>query len=139
MVDFSFLASAEDIWREWRFEPWSDASASGLYRRVSMIKSGLLGEVARYYADDYIVWKYEDGDPARLGKSARRESDLLLQRFIFLRREGDYYMEKSSLMFGLRGFVERHFFTPGGECPSAIEDAAYLVNAAMKKLKGAPK
>ena len=54
MADFSFLAEASDIWGEWRFEPWSSGSASGLYRRVSMVKSGLMGEVARYYADDYL-------------------------------------------------------------------------------------
>ena len=57
MTDFSFLAAASDIWEEWRFEPWRSGTAEGLYRRVSMVKSGLLGEVARYYADDYIIWK----------------------------------------------------------------------------------
>ena len=55
MTDFSFLASASEIWEEWRFEPWKSGTAEGLYRRVSMVKSGLLGEVARYYADDYII------------------------------------------------------------------------------------
>ena len=62
MADFSFLAEASDIWGEWRFEPWSSGSASGLYRRVSMVKSGLMGEVARYYADDYLVWRYDAED-----------------------------------------------------------------------------
>ena len=66
MTDFSFLAAASDIWEEWRFEPWRSGTAEGLYRRVSMVKSGLLGEVARYYADDYIIWKYEESDADRL-------------------------------------------------------------------------
>ena len=82
MTDFSFLAAASDIWEEWRFEPWRSGTAEGLYRRVSMVKSGLLGEVARYYADDYIIWKYEESDADRLRKEAKSESDLLLQRFL---------------------------------------------------------
>ena len=134
-VDFSFLGKASDIWSEWRFEPWSDGSASGLYRRVSMVKSGLLGEVARYYADDYIIWKYEDGDAARIFSSAAGEADLLLQRFIFLRGSGGYETKKRSLMFGFRGFAEMHYFTPGEDPPKAVKDAGYLINAALRLVK----
>ena len=136
MTDFSFLAAASDIWEEWRFEPWRSGTAEGLYRRVSMVKSGLLGEVARYYADDYIIWKYEESDADRLRKEAKSESDLLLQRFLFLRGGGGYRMKKSSLMFGFRGFVELHFFTPGDDIPKAVQDTAFLVNAAMKRVLG---
>lgn len=136
MTDFSFLAAASDIWEEWRFEPWRSGTAEGLYRRVSMVKSGLLGEVARYYADDYIIWKYEESDADRLRKEAKSESDLLLQRFLFLRGAGGYRMKKSSLMFGFRGFVELHFFTPGDDIPKAVQDTAFLVNAAMKRVRG---
>lgn len=134
MTDFSFLASASEIWEEWRFEPWKSGTAEGLYRRVSMVKSGLLGEVARYYADDYIIWKHEANDVERLRREAKPESDLLLQRFVFLRENEAYHMKKSSLMFGFRGFVELHFFTPGDDIPKAIQDTAFLVNAALRKL-----
>lgn len=135
MADFSFLAEASDIWGEWCFEPWSSGSASGLYRRVSMVKSGLMGEVARYYADDYLVWRYDAEDDAeRLRRGAKSESDLLVQRFVFLREAGEYYMKKSSIMFGLRGFVELHFLPVRGEIPKAVEDVGYLVHAAMRKL-----
>ena len=134
MTDFSFRASASEIWEEWRFEPWKSGTAEGLYRRVSMVKSGLLGEVARYYADDYIIWKHEANDVERLRREAKSESDLLLQRFVFLRENEAYHMKKSSLMFGFRGFVELHFFTPGDDIPKAIQDTAFLVNAALRKL-----
>ena len=136
MTDFSFLASASEIWEEWRFEPWKSGTAEGLYRRVSMVKSGLLGEVARYYADDYIIWKHEANDVERLRREAKSESDLLLQRFVFLRENEAYHMKKSSLMFGFRGFVELHFFTPGDDIPKAVQDTAFLVNAAMKRVRG---
>ena len=134
MTDFSFLASASEIWEAGGLEPWRRGTVEGLYRRVSMVKSGLLGEVARYYADDYIIWKHEANDVERLRREAKSESDLLLQRFVFLRENEAYHMKKSSLMFGFRGFVELHFFTPGDDIPKAIQDTAFLVNAALRKL-----
>ena len=135
MVDFSFLAEASEIWGEWRFEPWSSGSVSGLYRRVSMIKSSLMGEIARYYADDYLVWKYDsEEDAERLRREAKSESDLLVQRYVFLCEGGEYHMKKSSLLFGLRGFVELHFLPVRGEIPKEVEDAGYLVRAAMRRL-----
>ena len=135
MADFSFLREASDIWGEWRFEPWSSGSASGLYRRVSRVKSGLMGEVARYYADDYLVWRYDgETDPERLRREAKSESDLLVQRFVFLRGGGEYSMKKSSLLFGLRGFVELHFLPVFGDIPKAVEDVGFLVRAAMRRL-----
>ncbi|MEG1824262.1 MAG: hypothetical protein RR501_05755 [Cloacibacillus sp.] len=135
MVDLSFLGAASDIWNEWRYEPWRSDTASGLYRRVTMKKSGLLGEVARYYADDYIIWRYAASDPERIFRAAKQEEDLLLQRFVFLTEKGAYSTKKRSLFFGLRGFAELHFYTPGSEPPKAIVDAAYLVNAACAKIK----
>ena len=133
-VDLSFLNRASEIWSEWRFEKWTDGTAEGLYRRVTMVKSGLLGEVARYYADDYIIWKYEKEDPERIFRAAKGENDLLLRRFIFLKEKGGWETKKRMLMLGFRGFAEMHFFTPGSEPPRAIADAAYLINAAAAKI-----
>lgn len=131
------LGKAVEIWREWRFEPWKNQTAEGLYRRVSLVKSGLLGEVARYYADDYIVWKYLPGDMERIRKTAKGETDLMVQRYVFLQPEGENSMKKSSLMLGLRGFLEIHAYTLGSEAKSDdIKDIAYLSNAAAKKTIG---
>ena len=97
--------------------------------------TGHRGELARYYADDYHVWRSDAEDDAeRLRRGAKSESDLLVQRFVFLREAGEYYMKKSSIMFGLRGFVELHFLPVRGEIPKAVEDVGYLVHAAMRKL-----
>lgn len=69
MIDMSYLTGGKIYWDDWRFEPWQSGSASGVYRRVDFIKAGLLGEVGRYKADDYIIWKYEDGDVEHLFKN----------------------------------------------------------------------
>ena len=127
LEDLSYLSGANKIWEEWRFEPWKNSGAEGLRRRVSLIKSGLLGEIARYYVDDYIVWKYRSEDPRRIFKTACPETDLMSQRYLFLKSEGKYFTQKKSFMLGLRGFIEIHMYNPGEGAPKAIEDLAYLV------------
>ena len=134
MADFSFLAEASDIWGEWRFEPWSSGSASGLYRRVSMVKSGLMGEVARYYADDYIIWKYAPEDPARLFSETKPQRDVMTLRFVFLQKEGQSFMRRRSIWLGFRGFVEVHSYTLGSEAKTGVQDLAYLANKAAQNL-----
>ncbi|MDD4160615.1 MAG: hypothetical protein PHO18_06690 [Synergistaceae bacterium] len=130
LKDLSYLAEAKDIWNEWRFEPWKNGSAEGLKRRVSLIKSGLIGEIARYYVDDYIIWKYNLEDPKRIFSTAESETDLMSQRFLFVKIDGKYYMRKKSFLMGLRGFIEIHMYRLGIDPPKAIEDLAFLVNKA---------
>lgn len=130
LEDLSYLSEAKEIWDEWRFEPWENGSAQGLKRRVSLIKSGLIGEIARYYVDDYIVWKYQPGDPKRIFMTSVSEPDLMSQRFLFVKSEGRYFTKKKSFMMGLRGFIEIHMYRPGDDPPKTIEDLAYLVNRA---------
>lgn len=130
LEDLSYLSEAKEIWNEWRFEPWENDSAEGLKRRVSLVKSGLIGEIARYYVDDYIVWKYKPGDPKRIFMTSASEPDLMSQRFLFVKREGRYFTRKKSFLMGFRGFIEIHIYRPGDYPPKIIEDLAYLVNKA---------
>jgi len=130
LKDLSYLSEAKEIWSEWRFEPWKNGSAEGLKRRVSLIKSGLIGEIARYYVDDYIVWKYLPEDPKRIFTTTGSEPDLMSQRFLFVKTEGRYFTRKKSFLMGLRGFIEIHIYRLGDDPPKIIEDLAYLVNKA---------
>ena len=130
LEDLSYLSEAKEIWSEWRFEPWTNGSAEGLKRRVSLIKSGLIVEIARYYVDDYIVWKYLPEDPKRIFSTSASEPDLMSQRFLFVKKEGRYFTRKKSFLMGLRGFIEVHIYRLGDDPPKVIEDLAYLVNTA---------
>ena len=134
MTDLSILGSAAEIWDEWRFEPWTDGAASGLYRRLSMVKDSLLGEVARYYADDYIIWKYAPEDPARLFSETKPQRDVMTHRFVFLQKEGQAFMRRRSIWLGFRGFVEEHSYTLGSEAKTGVQDLAYLANKAAQNL-----
>jgi len=100
-----------------------------------LVKDGFLGEVARYYADDYIVWKYLSDDPERILKTVKSETDLLVQRYVFLQSYGASSVKKSSIFFGLRGFIEIYKYTLGEKPEKSIKDIAYLSNAALKTAK----
>lgn len=134
LTDLSALGSASDIWAEWRFEPWRNGSAEGLYRRATLVKSSFMGEIARYYADDYIVWKYRQADIDKVRQSAKPEKDLMVQRYIFLQAEGKGSLKKSSFTLGFRGFVEVYKYTLGDEASKGIVDIAFLCNAANERL-----
>lgn len=154
MIDMSYLENAHAYWDEWRFLPWINGSASGLYRRVDFIKAGIIGEIARYWADDYIVWKYEDGDVERILSTAQAEKNLMVQRFVFVRPAGKTTFKSKAFGAGFKGFAEVYQYAP--KVPSAqvatragravrwlrnlvyptrttqIADLAYLIDAAYQ-------
>ena len=45
----------EDFLKDYGFVPWSAGGMQGWYRQTAFVKDCLAGEIARYYADDYIV------------------------------------------------------------------------------------
>lgn len=135
LTNLSRLGAYHEMWWEWRFEPWSSGSAEGLYRRVSFIKSGLIGEVGRYYADDYIVWKYLPEDIGRIREAATPERYLMVQRYVFLQTEGEPFYKKSSFALGFCGFIEMYRYTLGTEPHTDIKDIAYLSNIAEGKTR----
>ena len=130
MIDMSYLHNAQIYWDEWRFLPWHDGTASGLYRRADFIKAGLLGEVGRYVADDYIVWSYEDADIDRIFKSAKPEKNLMLQRYVFIQKDGETSYKNRSICLGFRGFVEIYKYAPLASRPKQIADLGHLIDAA---------
>ena len=100
--------------------------------RRGFIKAGLLGEVGRYKADDYIIWKYEDGDVEHLFKNVRHQKGLMLQRYIFVRPEGNTTSRSKSFRMGFSGFVEVYQYTPLGDSLKRLTDLTQLIDAAHK-------
>ena len=49
----------EDFLKGYGFVPWSAGGMQGWYRQTAFVKDCLAGEIARYYADDYIVIRHE--------------------------------------------------------------------------------
>ena len=135
-VDFSRLAKAENVWSDLDFMPWENGSASGFYHRETVVKDGLLGEVARYLADDYIVLKYEQDDVERLKNAAKREPELMTQRWLFVQDEGSNCFSRHSFWLGFKGGAEFYRYTPDTEAVKEFKDLAYIVNYILSGAAG---
>lgn len=133
MVDFSVLSTQMDFWKKWGFEPWTLCSMDGLYRRVTFRKEALLGEVARYYALDYLVWKHNgESDMAWVLNNWQPSSHVVLHRFIFLVDAPAGRVRRRSYWFGLRGFLEIHPYAMHSPAGRPLKDIAWLIDNAAK-------
>ena len=138
MIEMSYLRDAQEYWDEWRFLPWSDGTASGLYRRVDFIKAGLIGEIARYQADDYIVWTYEEEDLDRLFRDAKPEKNLMVQRYVFVRPEGITTFKNKAFTMGVNGFVEIYQDAPLSRGVKPATLGGRLLNWGVSLFKRSP-
>ena len=104
---------------------------------MTFVKSALLGEVCRYYADDYILWSHGGReDRKRILKICRPQTDLMTQRYLFVdAQESNEKGVVKSFLLGFRGFVEVHSFTPGGRFDKRVKDLAPLVEKALELLR----
>lgn len=137
MTDISDLGKVPDLWEYWGFSPWNSDGMKGVYRRVTFVKNALIGEVCRYYADDYIIWGHNGkADRQRILKTCRPQPDLMTQRYLFVDgAESAGECSIRSFLFGFRGYVEVHTFTPGGSFEKRIKDLAPLVDKALELLR----
>ena len=134
LTDIFDLELALDMWTYWGFSSWSVPGMKGVYRRVTFVKNALVGEVCRYYADDYIIWSHSgSADKERILKTCRPQSDLMTQRYLFI--EANESRDKGrirSFLWGLKGYAEVHSFTPGGRYAKRLKDLAPLVDKALE-------
>jgi hypothetical protein len=80
---YACLGKIEDYWEEIGFEPWANFGLTGVYRRVTFKKGALLGEVARYYADDYIIWGHGGKESvAEIFREWKGEADVMTHRIL---------------------------------------------------------
>lgn len=131
-MNFPVSAEAEDFLTSLEFVPWEDETASGFYRRVIIVKDGLLGEVARYMADDYIIFNYRDSDIQRLKQSVKPEADLMTQRWLFVQQQGENSHSEKHFWFGFRGGAHFYRYSAASDAHKDIADLAYIVNKAAE-------
>ncbi len=135
MTDFSCLSEASDIWDCWRFEPWTHGDMTGVYRRVTFIKAGLMGEVARYYADDYVVFAYDESSVESVRKNWTYAKDVMIHRFVFVSSLG-FEKKIKTFALGFRGYLETYRYVPMGEKYGKIMDLTPLIDKAWESVKG---
>lgn len=100
----------------------------GVYRRITFQKTALLGEIGRYHADDYLIWKHEgETDWERVRRTWRAAPDVVLQRFIFLGDQGVPLRKRRSFLLGFRGFLEIYYHVLEGQSDRKIADLIPLI------------
>ncbi len=127
-----------EFWGHWGFEPWRWEGLEGVWRRVDFKKGSLLGEVARYYSYDFIVWKHQ-GLLSReyILQHRKWEPDLMTQRFLLLGAEADASPQVRSFYWGFRGFVEVFRFSPSAFSSSSSRKKGHRKFRDLTNLVGA--
>ncbi len=122
----------EIFWNEYGFLNWSDLGLQGVFRRVTFRKSSLMGEVARYFSDDYIIWAPDSTVTGRqIIEGWKPAEDVMSHRILLVASEsGDEPLHRS-FGFGFRGWVEVLAYSPGDPLPiRKFADLSTLVNNA---------
>ena len=126
------------MWTYLGFEPWEHKEMQGVCRKITLIKSGLLGKVAEYYAWDYIVWRHQEKrDIEYLFKEWLPMSDVVTQRFMFV---GTLWPRRKARSYccGLKGFLEVYAYMPGEPYHPKIKDIVPPVDFALNPEKDNP-
>lgn len=115
----------EEFLKGYGFVPWSDGGMQGWYRRTVFVKDCLAGEIARYYADDYIIISHEGVNSVRwLQEYWQAKEDVIKHRFLLLDCAAGK-LTKKAFWFGLRGWLEILQYREGDE-EKRFEDLIYL-------------
>lgn len=129
LAEFDVLDRAQPFWESRGFCPWSRDSLGGVYRRMTVRKSSLLGEVASYFTDDYIVWRHNGaGDRETVLRSWGPAPDLMVQRVVFLENAPAVPSRRTrSFLLGFRGYLEVYCWVPGCGCRRGMADLSALI------------
>jgi len=123
------------MWEYLRFEPWSEQNLQGVRRKITFVKKGLIGTVAKYYVWDYIVWQhYGLLDIEKTYNTCKPKMDVMTQRFLFVGNVAGAPLRKmKSFWLGLGGYLEIYSYSPGGEFHPKIKDIIPLVDFALEQ------
>ena len=95
-----------DILLSQGFTAWQDKEMQGYYRRVTFKKTGLMGPIAEYFADDYIITAHAgDKSVRRLMNEVSGISDVVTQRFLLV-DYADESIQTKSFLLGLKGWLK---------------------------------
>jgi hypothetical protein len=136
MIDFAKVGEQMEMWTYLGFEPWerqgtaSDgAFMKGVARRITLVKSSLLGPVAKYYAWDYVVWSHRNAVEYLL-REWKPLPDVVTQRFLLLGARSPRRKAKGFWM-GFRGFLEIYAYTLGENYHPKVKDLIPPVDMAL--------
>ena len=127
------LKEMKAFWEYAGFAFWQKNGMEGVYRRVTFVKDGLLGKVAEFYSDDYILWTHRDSaDEEKILKQWEAETDVMKHRFLLLSAESGRTPRSKSIWLGFGGFVEVMRYRIGSPVPAKFKDLVFLVDKGLE-------
>ena len=119
------MKEGEDFLKGYGFVPWSAGGMQGWYRQTAFVKDCLAGEIARYYADDYIVIRHEgDRSVNWLREHWQSREDVMTHRFLLLDCH-ETRLTKKVFWLGIRGWLEILQYKEG-DAEKRFDDLIYL-------------
>ncbi len=132
MKEFGELARADAYWESRGFVPWRRGGMAGVHRRMTVRKASMLGEVARYYTDDYIVWQHNGKpDQEAVFRMWRALPEVMMQRVVFLMRDAAAGGRSRAFLLGFRGYLEMYEYGADGRAHRGMIDLAGLIDEAL--------
>ncbi len=127
------LQHVELFWNELGFEPWSWNGLEGVYRHMIFRKGGLMGQVAQYFADDYVVWTHSGrSSQERLLAEWKPRADVMAHRFLLVEEVQTFPCKSRGFLLGFRGWVEVQRFRPGDSSHRKFRDLVYILDRALE-------
>jgi len=125
------------LWEEYGFSTWQWQDLKGVYRRVTFKKDSLMGEIARYYADDYVIFTHHGLSSAhKILSQWKPIPDVMTQRVLMVMGAPLHDHPKllhKSFLFGFRGWIDISFYCPDdNDAHRKFSDLAVLVRNAFK-------
>ena len=88
------------------FTPWTDNGLQGYYRRNTFKKDSMIGVVAEYYAEDYIVEQHSGVDSVEyILANYKAKPDVVKQRLLLWQHPQEKVKVKSFAL-GFKGWLE---------------------------------
>lgn len=142
--DAAILARIPLFWQECHFVPWEWQGLKGAWRRITLRKGSLLGEVAKYFVDDYIIWDYDgrtqEDAVKQLLAAWGPDTDVMSHRFLVVGEQTGSRPLRRDYWLGIRGWLEVLPYCPGGTADDKFKDLAFIADhgmtAALKEVEG---
>ena len=133
MQDVLILKDMQPYWEYVGFSFWRAHGMEGVYRRATFVKDGLLGKVAEFHSDDYIIWTHRGvTDEEKILKEWKAETDVMKHRFLLLSAESGKSPRSKSLWLGLGRYVEVMRYQVGDPVPAKFKDLVFLVDKGLE-------
>ena len=129
--DFSKLSKSMEMWTYLGFEPWEHRGImKGASRRITLVKSSVVGVIAKYYVWDYVVWSHQNAADYLL-REWKPLPDVMTQRFLLVGSPSPRRKIKGYWL-GFKGFLEIYSYIPGGDYHSKVKDLIPPIDMAWK-------